>query len=156
MFYLKLTDFEGVFQLPVNTTLFQTKLEKMIEQREFENIKYVLGVELGQAFYADLDNAGEPQEQRFIDINDQLKYSVLRYTFQEVFTYLRTLNSPLGAVNPNVTEASQYPSIALATFIDEAATNGNLLRKNINKNCSLYPEWCAACVYPLKLRKSIL
>ena len=154
MLYLKLADFVGVFILPTNTPQFQTKMETMIEQREFENIKYILGVELGQAFYADLDTNGDPQSQRFIDINTELKYSVLRYTFIEVFKQLSIMNTPLGNVQPSQVETPTYPFVTLAMLNDEAAVNGRKLRKTILKQTAKYPEYCPACCSTL--RKSIL
>jgi hypothetical protein len=154
MFYLKLTAFEGVFQLPVNTPLFQNKIEKMIEQREKININYILGGDLGDVFYSDLDVNGDPQSARFVNINNKLKYSVLRYTFVEVFNLLRTLNSPLGTVTPTVAEAQNYPYFQIAILIDEAAEMGRELRKYIFSNGSIYPEYCPACISPL--RKSII
>lgn len=154
MLYLKSADFVGVFILPTNTPQFQTKMETMIGQREFENIKYILGVELGQAFYADLDTNGDPQSQRFIDINTELKYSVLRYTFIEVFKQLSIMNTPLGNVQPAQVETPTYPFVTLAMLNDEAAENGRKLRKTILKQSVTYPEYCPACCSTL--RKSIL
>lgn len=150
MYYLKTIDFDGIFTLPTNTPQFQTKMETMIEQREKENIKYILGNDLGNAFINDLDVNGDPQATRFVSIDAKLRYSVLRYTFTEVVTFLRTLVTPLGAVNPIQSETPQYPAIALAQITDEAAENGIQLRNEILKNSSQYPEYCPACVSTLR------
>ncbi len=148
MFYLKSTDFAGVFELP--STFFQPNIEARIEQRERVNINYVLGKDLGDLFYADLNVSGNPVSPRFVAIDSMLRSAVLGLTFIEVFTYLKSINSPTGIATVNSDTVNRYPYEVLAQTHDEAIDYAKQLRQYISSNSQLYPEFCKCCLQQLR------
>lgn len=143
MFYLKNTDFVGIFELPA--TFFQPQIESRIEQRERVNIEYVLTKDLGEAFYTDLDASGNPQALRFQNIDNLVRNAILGLTFIEVFTFLKNINSPIGIASVKKEVVNRYPYEELALIYDESINNAKLLRKYIVQNSSVYPEYCSCC-----------
>lgn len=136
MYYLKSTDYVGIFELPSGIV---PDYNTYSQQLELENIRRVLGIELGDLFYSDLDGMGNPVSARFISVDSMLRYVVLRLTYIDIMEVSRRVNSPIGVNAPIETK---YPVHLMMRIHDDAADYANnVLFKYLLDNSTIYPEF---------------
>jgi hypothetical protein len=133
------------------------ELDVAIDTYEKRLIYELLGVELADLFFADLDANGVPQTQRFVDIYEAWTKDINNYLVSSlgikemvkkyiIYYYTRTqsqTNTIQGdtqvANNLNNPSAMAYTSLVL--MYNECIKTYEAIQYYINANSSVYPEY---------------
>lgn len=155
---LKATDFKGYHKISQNSHN-EGELNDYIATYEREYIDSLLGYDLAELFYADLDSNGQPQSQRFIDIfnpfvldNDGcgdivrsrgVKYMLLGFLYYQYAKDTNFFSTIAGFVKNRFSNSKEVRDVEVG--INErynvSVLTYDAIQRKINGNLTTYPEY---------------
>ena len=152
---IQYTDFSGTARIQKDNNTVQ-KFDAIRDEKESEFMANVLGAELSELLYADLDSNGVPQTARFTDIYEAFKLDLNCSVYQSLgikkmcvyivwFFYARDNNISI-AVGGNFSGKSQNADQAsdpanLAKNYNKGVKTARAIQNYIEENSSDYPEY---------------
>lgn len=159
MSIISVSDFTGYFHRLSQSEFKQDSQTTLITSSEGGYLAKILGKELADLFYADLDANNEPQTARFISIfnpfieqynkciyeSKGLKYALTGFIYYEFVANENIRSTDVGlnkSSMENATSLSQYNLLRQAEIrYNDSIESVEAIQKYICENASTYPEY---------------